>query len=230
VETLSKILGDLAGDLKDDAPGNAFVGYPEPLLIQWFNDGLCLLARWRPDLFARTREVVLAPGSQQEVVDCGVFGSVVSTVLPDGREVPARRTNYTASQVWTKPSCLRPAGQYIVDSYSFDTAQKTTFYVHPPVPPGKPVRAKVVCAQTPPNLSVADLDQDVDADCYQVAMVKHYVLAQAYSQDTDQTNLPLATFHLGIWNSFLPAAARADAAFAGGAASQPQVQPGQARR
>lgn len=214
--TLETILRGLAGDLKDDAPGNEFVAYPRPLLIQWFNDGLCLLGRYRPDLFSRTREVVLEPGSQQNIEGCAVFGSVVSTVLSDGREVPVRRSSYPASQIWRKPACLKPPKDYVIDSYSFDTAQKTTFYVHPPIPPGKPVLAKVVCSSVPENLSITDLDSEIDVDCYQVAMVRQYVLTQAYSQDTDQTNLALAQFHLGIWNSFLPAAARADAAFAGG--------------
>jgi hypothetical protein len=224
VDTLGKILGDIAEQLKDTAPGASFIAYPESLLLQWFNDGLCLLARWRPDLFSRPAVVTLKPGSRQEIDGCSVFGSVVSTVLADGREVPVRRTSYNASQVWTKPSCLKSANGFTIDSYSFDTAQKTTFYVHPPIPPGKPVLARVVCATTPPAFTLADLDADVDADCYQVAMVKQYVLAQAYSQDTDQTNVALAQFHLGIWNSFLPAGARADAAFAGGVQSTQQVQ------
>lgn len=214
--TLDKILGDIAEDLKDAAPANEFVAYTRSLLITWFNDGLCLLGRWRPDLFARTQEVTLSPGSQQNIEGCSVFGSVVSTVLPGGQEVPVRRSSYPASQIWRKPACLKPAKDYVIDSYSFDTAQKTTFYVHPPVPPGKPVKAKVVCASVPENLNIMDLDSEIDADCYQVAMVKQYVLAQAYSQDSDQTNVALAQFHLGIWNTFLPAAARADAAFAGG--------------
>jgi len=216
VANLETILRGLAADLKDDAPGNEFIAYPRSLLIQWFNDGLCLLGRWRPDLFSRTRKVTLTPGSEQSIEGCSVFGSVVSTVLPDGREVPVRRTSYPASQVWRKAPCLTAPKDYVIDSYSFDTAQKTTFYVHPPVPPGRAVMAVIVCASVPENLSVADLEAEIDADCYQVAMVKQFVLAQAYSQDSDQTNLALAQFHLGIWNTFLPAAARADAAFAGG--------------
>jgi hypothetical protein len=225
VSTLKQILQGLDAELKDNAPGYEFTAYSRDLLILWFNDGLCLLARWRPDLFSRTREVVLTPGSEQRVVGCSVFGSVVSTVLPDGRESPVRRSSYTASLVWRKPSCLKPPNDFVVDSYSFDTTQKTTFYVHPPVPPGKPVKVKVVCTDVPANFEITDLDSEVDADCYQIAMTRHYVLAQAYAQDSDQTNMPLAAFHLGIWNNFLPAAARSDAAFAGGiSAPAPQQQ------
>jgi hypothetical protein len=44
-------------------------------------------------------------------------------------------------------------------------------------------------------------------------MVKHYVLANVYAMDTDQTNVVLAQFHMGLWNSYLPAAARSQAMF-----------------
>jgi len=224
VKTLNEILLELAGELKDNAPGYEFTAYSRKLLLVWLNDGLCLLARWRPDLFSRTRTVTLAPGSEQSIEGCSVFGSVVAMLLDNGKELPVRRSSYMASRIWRKPECLKPPKFYVIDSYSFDTTQKTTFYVHPAVPPGKPVRVKIVCSEIPADLDVTSLDAPIDADCYQLAMTRHYALAQAYAQDSEQTNLALAAFHMGIWNNFLPAAARADAAFAGGSTTTTTLQ------
>jgi hypothetical protein len=231
VPTLEQALEQSDRDLKDFGPVRQFVNYPRELLLQWYNDGLCLLGRLRPDVFARPRIVTLSPGAEQQVEDCSVFGSAVAQVHPDGRDTPIRRTSYLAGQAWTKPSCRRPSDPYTVQGYRFDPTQKTTFYVEPPVPPGKEVKVKILCSFIPPELTLADLDQPLDFDCYQFAMVKHYVLSQAYAQDSDDTNFALAQYHLGIWNSFLPATARADAAFSGSNLPVPaNMQQGGSRR
>jgi hypothetical protein len=216
VATLEQKLLELAGELRDDAPGREFTAYPRKLLLEWYNDGLCLLGRLRPDVFSRTATVVLKPGAEQEVEGCSVFGSVVAMISIDGTETPVRRSSYITGQQWSKPACPVPPKDYRIKSYRFDATQKRTFYIDPPAPPGREIKAKVVCANIPANLSLTDLDKELDEDCYQFAMVRHYVLSQAYAQDSDQTNLALAGFHLGIWNNFLPATARSDQAFAGG--------------
>lgn len=213
--------------LKDTAPGHVFTAFPRSLLLQWFNDGVCLLGRLRPDLFSRPRVITLVPGAEQNVADCSVFGQVISQVQADGRETPVRRTSYLAGQAWLKPSCRKPSDPYRIDSFRFDPTQKTTFYIEPPVPPGREIKAKILCTTIPPSLTLADLNEEVDLDCYQFAMVKHYMLSQAYAQDSDQTNLPIAQIHLGIWNSFLPATARADAGFSGSNLPAPANAPAQ---
>lgn len=217
MQTLQELLTDLGRDLRDLCPGYEHTAWTEPQLIAWINDGECLLCNLRPDLFSFTRVVDLAVGSEQRVASCGVFSSAVANVNADGSDgAPIRKASYVASQVWTKPACAQPPNKYAVTSYRFDPNQKTIFYVQPPVPPGAKARAKIVCAECPVALSIADLDQPIDADCYRIAMVKHYVYSQAFSMDSDQTNVAIAQFHASMWTGFLTGKARADTAFSGG--------------
>lgn len=223
--TLNQALLQLAADLKDDAPGNEFIAYPRELLLQWWNDGVCLLATFRPDLFSETKVVTLQPGSRQEVEGCDVIGKVLGQVNPDGTVTPIRRSDFNTTLAWTKRGCPLPAAKYTITSYRFDQTQKDVFYIEPPIPPGKEVKVELTCSGSPEPLSIENLDEEVDLACYQFAMTKHYVLSMAYSQDTDQTNLALAQFHMGLWNGFLGLGARASTAFASGSATAASAVP-----
>ncbi len=225
--TLRELLADIGRDLRDLCPGYEHVSWTEAQLIAWINDGECLLCSFRPDLFSFTRVVDLSVGAEQRVDTCGVFSSAVSNVNADGSDGPTiRKAGYTASQIWTKPACAGPPNKYVARSYRFDPNQKTLFYVEPPVPPGAKVRVKIVCAECPAALSIADLDAPIDADCYRIAMVKQYLYSQAFGMDSDQTNLALAQYHAGLWSGFLVGKARADTAFSGGRPASQQAQAG----
>ena len=215
--TLRQLLAEVGQDLRDLSPSTPHISFPESQLIAWINDGESLLFSFRPDLFSHTRVITLAQGAQQNVEGCGVFSSIVSTVNKDGTETPVRKASYVASQAWTKPACAPPPNTpYKATSFRFDPNQKTTFYVEPPVPPGQTAQVKIVCAECPPALTLVDLDNEFDGDCYRIAMVKQYIYSQAFSMDSDQTNLALAQYHGNLWASYLIGKARADTAFSGG--------------
>lgn len=222
--TLNQALRQVAATLKDLAPGQEFSGWPQDLLLQWFNEGVCILAAWRPDLFSATRVVTLQPGSEQTVSGCDRFGRVISQVNPDGTETNVRKTSFAATASWTKPPCRKQVADYALSSYRFDPTQKRTFYVEPPVPGGAEVKVRIVCSGAPPALEMGNMNDEVDLDCYQFTMVKHYMLAMAYSQDSDSSNNALAQFHLSIWTSFMTNVARSDAAFSGSAQPAPAQQ------
>lgn len=226
--TLRQLLDEIGRDLRDLCPGHEHTAFPDQQLIAWINDGECLLCNLRPDLFSFTRVVDLMVGAEQRVATCGTFSSAIANVDGDGGDgAPIRKAGYMASQAWTKPLCPAPPNtRYVAKSYRFDPNQKTIFYLDPPVPPGTKAKAKIVCAECPAALSIADLDETIDFDCYRIAMVKHYVYVQAFAMDSDQTNLALAQFHSNLWTGFLIGKARADTAFSGG---RPAAQQG-ARR
>lgn len=225
--TLRQLLDEIGQDLRDLAPATPHIAFPPEQLIAWINDGECILCNLRPDLFSRTRVIELVTGAEQRIEGCGVFSSLVNNVNADGSDgAPVRKGSYAAGQAWTKPMCARPPGvKYTVSTFRFDPNQKTIFYVEPPVPPGAKAKAKIVCAECPPALAISDLDDEFDADCYRIAMVKHYLYAQAFGMDSDQTNVVLAQFHLAQWNAFLIGKARADTAFSGGRPPSAAVQP-----
>lgn len=230
VTTVNEALLQIAGELKDKAPGLEFTGWTRELLLGWWNDGTCILARMRPDLFSSTRIATLVPGSEQKVQGCDVFGRVLGYVNPDGTETPVTRGSFTASLAWTKPSCAKAPSAYKVKTFTFDPNQKSTFYVQPPVPPGVNAKVRVVCSGPPPKLTINDLNDEVDLDCYQFVMVKHYILAMAYMQDGDAATAALFQAHMSLWNTFLVGVARSDASFSGSAVPTPAAPPQQAAK
>lgn len=214
--TLNEYLNGLAQDFKDDAPNYEFTQFPREQLIRWINDGLCALTAFRPDLFSQTREIELVPGAEQKLEGC-LFSSVRAQLNERGEEMGSvRRVSDSAMLGWNKPQvCKAVNGAYRLTGFRFDPAQKDSFYAEPPVPPGQKVIVRVVCATPPESLTLDDLDKELPEDCYRLLMVKHYVYAQGYGKESDQTNQSLATWHMNLWNGFLRGKIQADRAFAG---------------
>lgn len=218
--TLNELLLNYARDLRDAEPGHEFTQFPRENLIAWWNEGLCILHRLRPDLFTRSRDVDLKPGTRQEVGDSCTFKSVDANIGADGEDLtPIRQTSVTAIRQWGgKQSCLgAPGAAYRVTEYQFDKMQRDTFYVSPPVPAGVEAKVRVTCVEPPPTLTISDLDETAPTDCWQEALVRHYVLGQAYSLDSDQVSLQLANWHISQWQSLFRGTLQGDMALQAGA-------------
>lgn len=199
--TLEDLLLNLARDLRDAEPGHEFTQFTREILLSWWNEGLCILHRTRPDLFTRSRDVELQPGNRQSVGEECTFKSVDANIGAQGQDLtPIRATSVTAMRQWGgKPQCIGNPKDYRVTEFQFDKLQRDTFYVSPPVPAGAKATVRVTCVEPPPTLTMSDLNVEAPTDCWQDALTRHYVLAQAYGQDSDQASLALAQFHQTQW-------------------------------
>lgn len=213
METLADKLNLIAADLRDFEPGHEFTQFAREQVLAWWTEGLCILHRLRPDLFTRSRTFTLAPGTRQVVEDC-VLKSIDANLGPNGEEMqPINPASRNAQLAWGRPSCLTQPKVYRVIDYSLDPKQRDTFYVYPPTPPGKPPRTvRIVCVDPPITLGIGDLGVEAPVDCWQYAIVRHYVIAQAYQLDSDQANLSLSQSHFQTWNTLLGLTTRADQA------------------
>jgi hypothetical protein len=214
VPTLENLLTDYARELRDAEPGHEFTQFPRETLLIWWNEALCILHRMRPDLFTRSREVTLVPGNRQSVGEDCTFKSVDANLGPQGQdETPIRMTSVTAMRQWGgKPTCIPPPKEYRVTEFQFDKMQRDIFYVAPPVPAGATAKVRVTCVEPPPTLTVSDLGEEAPTDCWQNALVNHYLLAQAYAQDSDQMSLALAQHHQGLWGALFRGTLQGDLA------------------
>lgn len=198
--TLGEQLYGLALDLRDAEPGHAFKTFSRELLLQFWNEGLCILHRLRPDLFTRSRDYVLQPGIRQDLGAGCLLRSVDANLGPDGEDLgPVHMTSLSAQRMWTKKPCLPQPKFYSVTEWQFDKLNRETFYVHPPVPLPHKFRVRIVCVEPPVQLTIGELDKEDPSDCWQTALVRHYVLSQAYAMDSDQVNLSLAQLHGSQW-------------------------------
>lgn len=216
METLADKLALLATDLRDFERGHEFTQFSRVQLLAWWNEGLCILHRIRPDLFTRSRVFDLAPGSRQELGEGCLLKSVDANLGPDGEELePINPVSRKAQLAWNRPTCLARSARFKVIDYSYDPKQRDTFYVYPPVTPGNTKQVRIVCVEPPPTLTLADLGLEAPVDCWQYALVRHYVLSQAYQLDSDQAALALFTSHFQTWNTILGLTTRADTALVG---------------
>lgn len=218
--TLENLLTDYARELRDAEPGHEFTQFSRETLLIWWNEGLCILHRMRPDLFTRSRDVELVPGNRQSVGEDCTFKSVDANIGAQGEDLtPIRMTSVTAMRQWGgKKACLPPPKEYKVTEFQFDKMQRDTFYVAPPVPAGAKPTVRVTCVEPPPTLGLSNLNDEAPLDCWQQAMVNHYILAQAYAQDSDQSSLALAQFHSGQWAALFRGTLQGDMAL-----QQPQL-------
>lgn len=213
--TLNEILLGIAQDLNDAAPGREFRLYPRDQLIRWWNDALCALCSLRPRLFSTTKVIELVPGAEQKIEGCTLISSVRGQVNARGEVISTvRPVSDKALLAWTKPACPLPAANaYRATGFRYDRANRDTFYIDPPVPPGQKVSVQVVCSLCPASLTMSDLDAEIDVTCYQLLMAKHYIYQMAYAMESDQTNFALAQYHGNIWSAYLSGNARAEAAY-----------------
>ena len=213
METLADKLDLLAIDLRDFEPGHEFTQFRRKQLLAWWTEGLCILHRLRPDLFTRSRDFTLQPGTRQSIGEGCLLKSVDANLGPEGQDLgPIYAASRKAQLAWGRPSCLSQRPEYQAIEYSYDPKQRDTFYIYPAAPPGEPHKVRIVCVEAPPNLGLADLALEAPVDCWQYALVRHYVLAQAYQLDSDQAALALSNSHFQTWNTILGLTTRADVA------------------
>lgn len=221
--TLNEQLLELARDLRDAEPGHEFQQFSRQSLLDWWNEGLCILHRLRPDLFTRSRTFTLAPGTRQSVGAGCTFKSVDANLGADGQDLsPVHRTSITAQRAWTKKACLPAAKTYAVKEYQFDTLERDTFYVRPPVPLKDTYKVRVVCVEPPPQLTLSQLEDEEGSDCWLAALTRHYVIAQAYGLDSDQVNLSLSQLHSNQWAALFRGTQAADRSLQMNTLTQPQ--------
>lgn len=163
------------------------LGYPDALLKEFIEDGLCMLFSLKPEDFTVRRVHKATAGSVQCVNDCcdklisvdgksDACGNILDGIK-SGRIKPPRQ--------FGKKTIPHAVGQYTVylrdnDNNSFDVA--------PPIKPGEDVYFLITCAEKP------SIDKDGNIpDCPHHQALIHYVLYRAYNMETEsQSSIAIA--------------------------------------
>lgn len=184
----------VAAPLNDDRPGAPFQRYKMKDMLAAYNAAMCLVAKYRPDLFTELRPVRLQEGIYQDARGCcTTILDVQAQITADGdviKKLDGSRDRPTvAKRRWKKPSCLR-AGEnglpeYLVDYATIDKNLNGRFEVEPPVPCGTEAYVLVKCVQQPCPFYEVDalMGDELDGDCLPNVAAWHYVLARMLSGD-----------------------------------------------
>lgn len=172
---LREHLDRLANSLGLIGPGE--VPDYEQLLFFW-NEGVCLIAEQRPDLFTQGMVVQLKPGSIQELDCCRTIGKVFGQSDKLGNIIKMVVTGSAAlADRWigTTFVCKR-SGPYRIQSISRSGQAKNQFVVQPPVPPTETVYVTLNCSIGADMRQLSDLENEVsDVDCGSLAAVAQWV-------------------------------------------------------
>lgn len=187
-------LTTLAFVLNDDEPGREFARYPTDKLLAALNQALCLVAKYRPDLFTEYEVVKLRCGPHQDVRGCcPQVLEVIEQTDDEGNIIAeikgSRKTSTKNKRVWKKPSCLAAASiapdGYVIRSADIDMNMNGRFDVFPPVPPGVDAFVRIKCVKAPGVFEEGHLDRPVlcGGRCDMMVAAWHYALAVMLSGD-----------------------------------------------
>lgn len=173
---LREQLDSLAKDLGLTGPGEA-ADYPR--LLEFWNEGVCLIAEQRPDLFTQAMVIKLDPGTIQELDCCRAVGKVFGQSDERGnllKHVTAASAALADRWIGTTFSCP-PKGPYRIRSITRSGQAKGQFIVEPPVPPNEKVYLLTNCSTGAKHYRLADLELDLqDVDCGSSVAVKQWVI------------------------------------------------------
>lgn len=181
---------DIAENMNDAEPGHEFTRYTRKEMIRAFNDAMCLVAKYRSDLFTEYQKVKLTPGKYQDARGCCTNILEILDQLDENgnvvRDIKNSRTNTERRKtVWKKPSCLiqTPESGYLVENAWIDANMNGRFTVDPPLPCDVDAWVLVKCVKMPSPLRYSLLNSSVNVSCIHMVAAKHYVLAWLLSGD-----------------------------------------------
>lgn len=194
--TFKDWLRSVAAALSDDEPGRPFQRYTLKDLILAYNDAICLVASFRPDLFTELKITKLEAGYVQDVRGCctNVLDVLYQTDEKGNviRKIDGTKNKTTvAKRNWSKPSCFSQSSEecYVISYATIDNALNGRFFVEPAVPCDCDAYVQIKCVEAPCPLDETQQNMEFNGDCKMNAAAWHYVLARMLSGDNFEGSL-----------------------------------------
>lgn len=150
------------------------LGYPDDLLIEFINDGLCYIYKMVPEAFAQSRILTGKVGSVQCVDDCcDRLLSVDAIVDACGNHLDIIRQGSTKMAYLFDKSPINEHAK----TFKIRSNVEGEFEVHPPIRVDEDVFFRVTC--TVPPGSITDLTDDVPGCNHHEALL-NYIFYRAY--------------------------------------------------
>lgn len=155
------------------------LGYPDNLLIEFINDGLCMIYQLKPEDFATSRVLQANQGAVQCLdACCDRLISVDGVSDACGNPVDIMREgSVKMAQAFDK----RPVNAH-ARTFSLRPNVNNEFVVHPPVRADETVYFLVTCT-TPPD-PVQSVNDHIP-DCANHEALTNYILYRAYLLETE---------------------------------------------
>jgi len=170
---VESLLIGYAEDLNDAEPGHEFTIWSREQLLRYHNEGLCLVATLRPDMFTKTLVVKVDPCTEdQTLCDCSVVHKVIGQTDSAGRLLkPLRLRNTKSAMTWTGAKCATPRRVTQLKEYALDVSTNKVS-VYPALSPGVDAWIKVECTTTPTPLTLDGTGDGVERCAFSAAVLQ----------------------------------------------------------
>lgn len=187
MRTVGQFITHVSTQLNDQRPGRAFTRWGRGLLLEYLNLGIAEISTYRPEAFAKDKELLLKAGASQSVEASETLLSITSNIdgTPINQGDIVMATAFNSYKTCDSLTFKDGKPNYNVKSYSIDKSNDKKFYVDPPVPNG--VTAKIIAsvADQLHDRTLQDWDKDVDVSTKFAASLVDFMLACAYGLDQE---------------------------------------------
>ena len=185
------LIRDLVDHISESLNDREGITWSRKFLLEVINEGQCLTAKYRPDMFVKTVTVKLKPGTTQTTCDCVSIKKIVAQVDKYGnviKSIPQATSKVTSR--WTGGSHCPPSA-YKVGNYTFDKMNQKEFEVSPAVPVGTEVFVTLLCVTNPGDLT----ENSSTSDCGLESAIIQWALYRALMVDNQASSVSVAQAH-----------------------------------
>lgn len=181
---MENLLLRYARDLNDAYPGHEFSIWTQAQLLDWFNEGLCIIAAQRPDLFEDIKVVKVDPcNNYLDLCDCNKVLEVLGQANKDGKLIKRLSRRKHTTNGWTGKVRLSAGLTTELTEYEVLTDSNLVQVFPENIDPTKDIYVLVRCSI---DAVTYDLDSEPpSARCAFLAAARMWVLYNAKMKDAE---------------------------------------------
>lgn len=181
---MENLLLSYARDLNDAYPGHEFSIWTKHQLLEWFNEGLCLIAAQSPHLFEDIKVVKVDPcNNYLDLCDCNKILEVLGQATKDGKLIKRLSRRKHSTNGWTGKVRLSAGLTTELTEYEVLKDSNLVQVFPANIDPTKDIYVLVRCSIDAENY---DLEDDAPSErCAFMAAARHYVLYNAKMMDAE---------------------------------------------
>lgn len=181
---MENLLLRYARDLNDAYPGHEFSIWTQAQLLDWFNEGLCIIAAQRPDLFEDIKVVKVDPcNNYLDLCDCNKILEVLGQSNREGKLIKRLSRRKHSTNGWTGKVRLSAGLTTELTEYEILTDSNLVQVFPENIDPTKDVYVLVRCSI---DAVTYDLDSEPPSSrCAFLAAARMWVLYNAKMKDAE---------------------------------------------
>lgn len=181
---MENLLLRYARDLNDAYSGHEFSIWTQAQLLDWFNEGLCIIAAQRPDLFEDIKVVKVDPcNNYLDLCDCNKVLEVLGQANKDGKLIKRLSRRKHTTNGWTGKVRLSAGLTTELTEYEVLTDSNLVQVFPENIDPTKDIYVLVRCSI---DAVTYDLDSEPpSARCAFLAAARMWVLYNAKMKDAE---------------------------------------------